>query len=272
MKTLKGKPAKPTAPEEETEPESEEAQPDPEAPEGNDGDGSENPAVADAKRIAELESENARLRTQQTPVSLPQPAKVTAASLRSCTKDQRDNIEQQLGRPFDEILREVEGYELRNQNLDLASRVNVRDAIDDAQTVDPKVHNLRAHMKTYLDRLPLETRADPDRLKAEINHAKTYARGKIAEASGTPGRTPGKGGKVNPNPSPTPGGPDPEPEMPEEAIKSGAEYKSPDGKWGFIVGVDEDSLSAETRKRIQHKNDPNGVQFPKEPAPKFNRG
>ena len=256
-----------------TEPKTSEGEQDPtieEAP-------AETPKETDAEKATRLEKENDDLRAAQQPTPAVPSAtapKITAAQMRAMGPQQREQIEKQFNVPFDEIVREVETGELRNQNVELASRVNVRDALDDAQSSDPKVHTLKVHMKSYLERLPLEVRADPERLKQEIAHAKTYARGKQAEAGGgspVPLRPTGRGGRM-PQGMPNPNDTDPEPEMPEGTIESGVEFKSADGKFSFTVGVDGDRLSKEKRKQIAHPSDPNGCMFKREETPRFNRG
>lgn len=247
--------------------------------EAREGEAAEAEAGGESEEQPDYQAENERLRREnedlrnrqtQTPAPAATP-KVTAAQLRAMGEAQRKTIEEQFGVSFEEIVHTVESQEIRAENQEVKAKLNVSEVLEDAQAADPRVATLKVHMKAYINRLPLEVRADPKRLAEEIEHSKVYARGVLA---GKKPPLPAKagGGRVKPNPAPSPEDEGETPELEEGEVAAGSEVTFKDTGAKITVGLP-DQISSKKRSALKHPTDPNGVMFKNaDKPPVFNRG
>ncbi len=206
------------------------------------------------EQVADDDAPEPKPTTQAAPIIQPTaPAKVTSAFLRTLTDEQWQGVEKSTNMKRDTILANVTQNEMVSTQANLA----MRDALDDAQENDPTISKYRKVMREYLDELPLDVRADPERLKKEISKAKMYAKGVLAERGVAPTKPKAKGGSVSrETPRPGEGDNDDEEEVEEGAVKPGAEVQI--GKFTLKVS---DLVSKDKRARMKHPGDPNGVMF-----------
>lgn len=179
---------------------------------------------------------------------------VTSDSLRNMGKEQREYIEEQTGKPFGEVLAQVENAEMRKSNAHIQAKLNVTEALEEAAEKDPQVHKLKVFMREYLGDVSVEDRADPEKLARHVTKAKVYAKGRLAEKGGyrTPAATETKVKSKGPDDSIEVEDGD------DEEIKAGQEVNVD----GLRFKVSQ--LGGKAAKRgadLKHPKDPNGIMF-----------
>ena len=188
---------------------------------------------------------------------------ITVESLQSMGPEQREYLEKQVGRPFDEIVRSVEANERRTIRAALdesRAKEAVLDAIDELAESEPQSTRLRRGIKEYMADIPAADKLDRNRLKAHLEKAKIYARGKLASVA-PPARPAGVKtvDKDKKAPRPDEDESDEKPELEEGEVGYGVhEYK------GFKLEVKpttEKIVGKEKRQRMRHPDDPNGVKM-----------
>lgn len=205
--------------------------------------------------------------------------KVTAATLRTLGPEQREMIEKAQGIPFGEVVQAIEAQELRDSQASTQTKIDksearalVNDAIEDAVSDDPQVAKLRGGIREFFQDVPVADQLDPIKLKARLEKAKVYARGKV--------------GVVAP-PVPLPDG-DPEPQLDGDSPKPKGEGEGDvddrnkikigdiktDPKTNFRIEVGNNAeISEKELSKLAHPDDPNGVMFDgdgrTEQAPQF---
>lgn len=214
---------------------------------------------AEAERLRRENEELRRERETRHEAPAPAAPRVTTATLDALTKAQREELEEQTGKTFDEIYRRVQANEAQSSSQSIQARLNVADALESAAERDPKVHRLKKHMRDYLNDLPESERADSARLERHVAKAKTYATGKLAE-SGTlqapdarrqPARVRDHGPEGEDGGAGDEGGDGDEIRAGDERVVDGMRLKvSPLG-----------GRAAKRAQDIRHPRDPNGVMF-----------
>ena len=189
---------------------------------------------------------------------------ITVETLHSYGPEQREYIEKQVGRPFDEIVRSVEANERRTirASLDEArAKEAVTDAIEELTEAEPASARLRRGIKEYMADVPASDKLNPARLKAHLEKAKIYARGKLVSSAPPPrpagDKTVDKTRKAAPKPD------EDESERTPELEEGEVGYGLHEHK-GFKLKVEplaEKLVGKEKRARMKHPDDPNGVKM-----------
>ena len=210
--------------------------------------------------IEKLRKENEDLRRQQFVRRPDAPAKVTSEALRGLNEAQWKEIEdnpQMTGQTRHQIILAVENQELKSSHAETQAKLNVRDALDTAVEKDPQVSKLKVGMREYLDDVPLEDKADADKLARHIERAKVFARGRLAE----------KGIRTLPNPG-KPVMRTPEPEGNDDSSEGeGSDDRKVKSNQTVMLGglkLKIGDFSDGLKKRLgefKHPNDPNGVML-----------
>lgn len=207
-----------------------------------------------AEALKSVAKEPVRAQEQSQPI--------TVETLQGMGLEQREYLEKQVGKPFDDIVRSVEANERRTIRaaLDEAkAKEAVTDAIEELAEAEPQSVRLRRGIKEYMADVPAADKLNPDRLKAHLNKAKIYARGKLVPSA--PPTRPTGGASVDKNKkAPRPDETDEEtPEMEEGEVGYGVhEYR------GFKIDVKplaEKVVGKERRRSMKHPEDPNGVKM-----------
>jgi hypothetical protein len=188
---------------------------------------------------------------------------ITVETLQGMNPEQREYLEKQVGRPFDEIVRSVESNERRTMRSALdesRAKEAVSDALDELAEVDPQSAKLKRGIKEYLSDVPSADKLNPERLKAHLEKAKIYARGKLVSSAPPPRPAGGKPVEKNVKaPKPDEDDASGTPELEEGEVGYGDhEYK------GFKLSVKpltEKIVGKEKRQRMRHPDDPNGVKI-----------
>lgn len=234
----------------------------------------ETPAVDERDtELARLRAENETLKTvrpaQPQVVARPQ---ITSSDLSRLSDQEWADIEEKTGKNRDVILAGVRSQEAERRSLESEARWRVAEALDDAVEKDPQIHKLKVHMREYLSDIPLEDRADADKLKRHMDKAKVFARGRLAEKGiSTRTTTVGAAPKGSTMKAPTPSNDEGDDEGLEEGeVKAGSEVMI--GPMKLKIKDLPEKLQARA-KELRHPDDPNGVMFKNyDKAPKFNRG